>query len=129
MNLHLALGHILLRMAKTDSHLTSAFGRAPQIAEQEGPASARAEALVGAWLGSTRCADFPKALEFAQRFRRDAAATGQMDELAYSRMMAVPLHYMGEFGAARHFIAVGASRYPTQFMQENWSPSSLRAFE
>jgi hypothetical protein len=104
MSLNLALGHLLLHMAKTDSQLTSTFGRALEIAEQEGPAAARAEALVGAWLGSTRCADYPSALEFAQRFRRDAATTGQMDELVYSRMMAIPLHYMGEFGAARHFI-------------------------
>jgi predicted ATPase/DNA-binding winged helix-turn-helix (wHTH) protein len=110
MRLYLALGHLLLHMATIDSQLTSTFGRALQIAEQEGPASARAEALVGAWLGSTRCADYPKAIEFAERFRRDAATAGQMDELVYSRMMAIPLHYMGDFGAARHFIEHGLSQ-------------------
>jgi predicted ATPase/DNA-binding winged helix-turn-helix (wHTH) protein len=104
MNLHLALGHILLHMAMTDSQLTSTFGRALEIAEQVGLAAPRAEALVGAWIASTRSADYPKALEFAQRFRRDSAMTRQMDELVYSRMMAVPLHYMGEFSAARHFV-------------------------
>jgi predicted ATPase/DNA-binding winged helix-turn-helix (wHTH) protein len=104
MSLHLALGHLLLHMAATDSQLTSTFDRALQISEQLGLSAPRAEALTGAWIASTRCADYPRALEFAQRLRRDAATTGQMDELVYSRMMAIPLHYMGEFAAARHFI-------------------------
>jgi predicted ATPase/DNA-binding winged helix-turn-helix (wHTH) protein len=103
-NLHLALGHTLLHMQTTDSQLTCAFGRALDIAEQVGLAAPRAEALVGAWIASIRSADYPKALEFAQRFRRDAAMTGQIDELVYSRMMAVPLHYVGEFSTARHFV-------------------------
>jgi predicted ATPase/DNA-binding winged helix-turn-helix (wHTH) protein len=104
MNLHLALGHILLHMQTTDSQLTSTFGRALEIAEQVGLAAPRAEALAGAWLGSMRRADYPQALEFAERFRRETTTTGQMDELVYSRMMAVPLHYMGEFSAARDFV-------------------------
>jgi hypothetical protein len=104
MNLHLALGYILMHMQTTDSQLTRTFGRALEIAEQVGLAAPRAEALVGAWTASARSADYPKALEFARRFRRNAAMTGQIDELVYSRMMAVPLHYMGEFSAARHFV-------------------------
>jgi predicted ATPase len=104
MNLHLAQGHILLHMQTTDSRLTSTFGRALDIAEQVGLAAPRAEALVGAWIASTRSADYLKALEFAERFRRDAAMSGQIDELVYSRMMAVPLHCVGEFSTARHFV-------------------------
>jgi hypothetical protein len=104
MNLHLAQGHILLHMQTTDSRLTSTFGRALDIAEQVGLAAPRAEALVGAWIASTRSADYLKALEFAERFRRDAAMSGQIDELVHSRMMAVPLHCVGEFSTARHFV-------------------------
>jgi predicted ATPase/DNA-binding winged helix-turn-helix (wHTH) protein len=105
MSLNLALGHLLLHMAKADPQLSRTFGRALEIAEQLGLAAHRAQALAGAWLGSTRCADYPKALEFAARFRRDADDTnGLINDLVYSRMMSLPLHYMGEFGAARHFV-------------------------
>jgi predicted ATPase/DNA-binding winged helix-turn-helix (wHTH) protein len=103
-NLHLALGHILLHMGRTGSQLTSAFGKALEIAEQEGLTAPRAEALVGAWMASTMSADYPKALEYAQHFRRDSTRTGQIDELVYSRMMALPLLYMGDLSAARHFV-------------------------
>jgi predicted ATPase len=105
MSLNLALGHLLLHMARAGPQLTRTFGRALEIAEQLGLAAHRAQALAGAWLGSTRCGDYPKALELAERFRRDADDTsGLINDLAYSRMMAQPLHYMGELGAARHFV-------------------------
>jgi predicted ATPase/DNA-binding winged helix-turn-helix (wHTH) protein len=104
MSLNLSLGHLLLNRAALDSQLTSAFGRALEIAEREGLVAPRAEALTGAWIASARCGDYPKALEFARRFQRDAAATDQMDELLYTLMMTLSLHYMGEFATARDVI-------------------------
>jgi predicted ATPase/DNA-binding winged helix-turn-helix (wHTH) protein len=104
MNLHLVLGHIQLHKATLGSQFRSTFDRALQIAERLALAAPRADALVGAWIASTRSCDYPKALEFAQRFRHSAAATGEMDELVYSRMMALPLLYLGEFSTARHYL-------------------------
>jgi predicted ATPase/DNA-binding winged helix-turn-helix (wHTH) protein len=103
MSLNLSLGHLLLNRAAIDSQLTSAFGRALEIAEGAGLVAPRAEALTGAWVASARCGDYLKALEFARRFRRDAT-TRQMDESAYNLMMTITLHYIGEFGAARDLI-------------------------
>jgi predicted ATPase/DNA-binding winged helix-turn-helix (wHTH) protein len=103
LNLNLALGHLLLHTATVDSQLTNTFGRALEIAEQLGLCAPRAEALAGAWLACLRPGDHTKALEFAERFRRDAE-NDPIGELVYSRMMAISLHFMGEFGAARQFI-------------------------
>jgi predicted ATPase len=104
MSLHLALGHLLLHMATTHSQMTRTFGRALEIAEQVGLAAPRAEVLAGAWLGSMRRADYPEALEFAARFRRDTTTTGQTDELVYCRMMAHTLNYVGDFDSSQHFV-------------------------
>jgi predicted ATPase/DNA-binding winged helix-turn-helix (wHTH) protein len=104
MSLNLALGHLLLHMATTHSEMTRTFGKTLEIAEQVGLAAPRAEALAGAWLGSMRRADYPKALEFAERFQRDTAMTGQMDELVYCRMMAHTLTYVGDFDSSQHFV-------------------------
>ncbi|MEA3149180.1 MAG: hypothetical protein QOD56_119, partial [Gammaproteobacteria bacterium] len=100
-SLNVTLGHLLLHMAKPDSEMTHAFEKALEIAEQAG--ISRADAIAGAWLGCARRADHPKALEFAERYRRDTAIS-QFDDLVYSRMMAMSLHFMGEFGTARHFV-------------------------
>ena len=104
LSLNLNRGHLLVHMARADSEVTNTFDRALEIAEKVGLFGARVEAIAGAWLGSTRCADHPRALELAQRYRREAAATGEMDELVYSRMMALPLHYMGQLADARRII-------------------------
>jgi predicted ATPase/DNA-binding winged helix-turn-helix (wHTH) protein len=104
MSLNLALGHLLLHMARTHTQMTRAFGTALEIAEQVGLAAPRAEALAGAWLGSMRRTDYSKALEFAERFRRDTTTTGQMDELVYCRMMAHTLNYVGDFDTSQLFV-------------------------
>jgi tetratricopeptide (TPR) repeat protein len=85
--------------------MTSAFGRALQLAERLDDPAHRAQAIAGAWLASMRCADYPRALELVERFRANAVqSTIDTDMLIYSRMMALPLHYMGEFAASREFI-------------------------
>jgi predicted ATPase/DNA-binding winged helix-turn-helix (wHTH) protein len=100
-NLNLALGHLLLHMAKP-AEMTAAFDRALRIAEQIGVPSHRAQALAGAWLGTTCCADHLGSLKFAKRFRTHDSS--KVADLAYCRMMAVPLHYLGQFADARRFI-------------------------
>jgi predicted ATPase/DNA-binding winged helix-turn-helix (wHTH) protein len=104
-SLHLALAHLLLHMGRTEAEMTSSFQQALELAERLGNQGQRAQAIAGAWLASTRCADYPRALELAERFRLNTAETaGERNTLIYHRMMALPLHYMGDFAASRQFI-------------------------
>jgi hypothetical protein len=57
------------------------------------------------WLGKLFSGDYPAALALAQRLQRDAGACidGTAD-LVHGRMMALTLHFTGEFAQARRFI-------------------------
>lgn len=104
-NLNLALGHLLLHMERDTAQMTAAFGRALQTSEQIDVPGQDSSALVGMWLGSVFSGDYPAALALAQRVQRDAGDTvDAAADLVYGRMMALTLHFMGEFAAARRFI-------------------------
>lgn len=103
--LYLSLAHLVLHMGRAEIEMTCAFGRALQLAERLDDPGQRAQAIAGAWLASMRCADYPRALDLVERFRVNAVeSTIDTDMLIYSRMKALPLHYMGEFAASREFI-------------------------
>jgi predicted ATPase/DNA-binding winged helix-turn-helix (wHTH) protein len=104
-NLNLALGHLLLHMEKDAAQMHAAFGRALQISEQIDVPARDSSALVGMWLGTVFSGDYPAALALAQRVQRDAAdSVDAAGNLVYGRMMALTLHFMGEFAEARRFI-------------------------
>jgi predicted ATPase/DNA-binding winged helix-turn-helix (wHTH) protein len=104
-NLNLALGHLLLHMEKDPEQMHAAFGRALKISEQIDVPVQGSPALVGMWLGTVFCGDYSAALALAQRVRCDVADSvpGTAD-LVYGRMMALTLHFMGEFAKAQGFI-------------------------
>ena len=122
MRLNLALGHLLLHTSRAESELTDAFERALTLAEQLGAAAPRAEALAAAWIGSTRCAEYRKALDYAQRLQPAAEAAASPVDLAHARMLAIPLHYMGEFAASSHVIerALGDRRKEARVAHDQW---------
>jgi predicted ATPase len=104
-NLNLALGHLLLHMEKDSEQMNAAFGRALQASEQIDVPVPGSPALVGMWLGTLFCGDYSAALALAQRARRDEAdSVAATDDLVYGRMMALSLHFMGEFAEARRCI-------------------------
>jgi hypothetical protein len=104
-NLNLALGHLLLHMEKDAGQMNAAFGRALKISEQTNVPAEDSPALAGMWLGTLFSGDYPAALALAQRVQRDAGdSVGESDDLVYGRMMALTLHFMGEFAEARRFI-------------------------
>jgi predicted ATPase/DNA-binding winged helix-turn-helix (wHTH) protein len=104
-NLNLALGHLLLHMEKDPEQMNAAFGRALQASEQiDGPIHG-SPALVGMWLGTLFSGDYSAALALAQRVcRDDGDSRTETGDLVYGRMMALTLHFMGEFAEARDFI-------------------------
>jgi predicted ATPase/DNA-binding winged helix-turn-helix (wHTH) protein len=104
-NLNLALGHLLLHMEKDVSRMRAAFGAALQISDETYDPARDSRALVGMWLGTLFSGDYPAALALAQRVQRDAGHTvGEAADLVYARMMALTLHFMGEFAEAGRFI-------------------------
>ncbi len=105
MNLNLALGHLLLHMEKDAAQMRAAFAKALQTSEQIDVAARGFGALAGMWLGTLFSGDYPAALALAQRAR--CGSTDSNDDtadLVYARMMALTLHFMGEFAEARHFV-------------------------
>jgi len=104
-NLNLALGHLLLHMEKDVEQTNAAFGRALKISEQTTLQAVDFPALVGLWLGTLFSGDYPAALALTQRVQRGAGdPEGESGELVHDRMMALTLHFMGEFEEARRFI-------------------------
>lgn len=105
MNLNLALGHLLLHMEKDAEQMSAAFAKALQTSEQIDEAARGSRALAGMWLGTLFSGDYSAALVLAQRAARDSADSNEKTaDLVYSRMMALTLHFMGEFAEARHFV-------------------------
>jgi predicted ATPase/DNA-binding winged helix-turn-helix (wHTH) protein len=104
-HLNLALGHLLLHMEKDAAQMHAAFGRALKITDETKVPERDYRALVGVWLGTLFTGDYPAALMLAQRVQRDAGdPAGEAADLVQGRMMALSLHYMGQFGEARRFI-------------------------
>jgi predicted ATPase/DNA-binding winged helix-turn-helix (wHTH) protein len=104
-NLNLALGHLLFHMGKDVEQMNAAFGRALQISEQTPLRAADFPALVGMWLGTLFSGNYPAALALVQRVLRDAGdPEGESGQLVHDRMMALTLHFMGEFAEAHRFI-------------------------
>ena len=104
-NLNLALGHLLLHMEKDVEQMNAAFGRALKLSEQTTLRAVDFPALVGMWLGTLFSGNYPAALALAQRVPRDAGdPEGESGELVHDRMMALTLHFMGEFAEVRRFI-------------------------
>jgi hypothetical protein len=100
-HLNLALGHLLLHMEKDTAQMRAAFARALKITDESNVPEHDSRALAGMWLGTLFSGDYTAALALAQRVQRDA---GEAADLVYGRMMALSLHYMGEFAQASHFI-------------------------
>jgi predicted ATPase/DNA-binding winged helix-turn-helix (wHTH) protein len=100
-HLNLALGHLLLHMEKDAAQMHAAFGRAFKITDETNVQEQDSRALAGIWLGTLFSGDYPAALALAQRVQRDA---GDAADLVHGRMMALSLHYMGEFREASRFI-------------------------
>jgi predicted ATPase/DNA-binding winged helix-turn-helix (wHTH) protein len=104
-HLNLALGHLLLHMEKDAMQMYAAFGRAMKITDETNVPERDSRALVGMWLGTLFSGDYPAALALAERVQRNAGdPAGEAADLVHGRMMALSLHYMGEFGEARRFI-------------------------
>ena len=104
-NLNLALGHLLFHMEKDVEQMNAAFGRALKISKQTTLRAVDFPALVGLWLGTLFSGDYPAALVLAKRVQRDAGdPEGESGDLVHDRMMALTLHFMGEFAEARRFI-------------------------
>jgi predicted ATPase/DNA-binding winged helix-turn-helix (wHTH) protein len=104
-NLNLALGHLLFHMEKDVEQMNAAFGRALHISEQTTLRAVNFPALVGMWLGTLFSGNYPAALALAQRVPRDAGdPEGESSELVHDRIMALTLHFMGEFTEAHRFI-------------------------
>jgi predicted ATPase len=104
-NLNLALGHLLFHMEKDVEQMNAAFGRALKISAQTTLRAVDFPALVGMWLGTLFSGDYPAALALAQRVPRDAGdPEGESGELVHDRIMALTLHFMGEFAEAHRFI-------------------------
>jgi predicted ATPase len=104
-NLNLALGHLLLHVERDPVQMHAAFGRALKISNETGDPVRDSHALVGMWHGMLFSGDYAAALTLAQRVQRDSGhPVGGSAEFVYSRMMALTLHFMGEFAEARRFI-------------------------
>jgi len=104
-HLNLALGHLLLHMEKDAAQMHAAFGRALKITDGTNGPEQDSRALAGMWLGTLFSGDYPAALALAQRVQRDGGdPAGDAADLVHGRMMALSLHYMGEFGEASRFI-------------------------
>lgn len=104
-NLNLALGHLLLHMEKDTARMNAAFGTALRLSEQIGAPAQGFPALAGVWLGTLFSGNYPAALVYAHRLRRDAEdSVGEVADLVYGRMMSLTLHFMGEFAEAGRFI-------------------------
>jgi predicted ATPase/DNA-binding winged helix-turn-helix (wHTH) protein len=104
-NLNLALGHLLFHMEKDVEQMNAAFGRALTISEQTTLRAVDFPALVGMWLGTLFSGNYPAALALVQRVQRDAGdPERESGDLVHDRMMALTLHFMGEFAEARRFI-------------------------
>jgi predicted ATPase/DNA-binding winged helix-turn-helix (wHTH) protein len=115
LSLNLSFGRLLTSRAKATAEITNVFDRALQIAERLDSWSHLVEALVAAWWGSIRCADYPRALDLAERLRVNTErSSDQSLPLEYLRTMLVPLHYMGHFAKAQHFIEDGLERLRTR---------------
>jgi predicted ATPase/DNA-binding winged helix-turn-helix (wHTH) protein len=105
MNLNLALGHLLLHMEKDAAQMRTAFAKALKTSEQIDAAARGFRALAGMWLGTLFSGDYPAALTLAQRVRcGNTDSNDEATDLVYARMMALTLHFMGEFAEARHFV-------------------------
>jgi predicted ATPase len=105
-NLNLALGHLLFHMEKDVEQMNAAFGRALKISERTTLRAVDFPALVGMWLGTLFSGNYPAALALVQRVQREAGdPEGEYSDLVHDRMMALTLHFMGEFAEARRFIA------------------------
>jgi predicted ATPase/DNA-binding winged helix-turn-helix (wHTH) protein len=104
-NLNLALGYLLRHMEKDPVQMSAAFGRALQISDQTDGAPRDLRALAGMWLGKLFSGDYQAALALAQRAQRGAeACVDGTADLVHGRMMALTLHFIGEFVQARRFI-------------------------
>jgi predicted ATPase/DNA-binding winged helix-turn-helix (wHTH) protein len=104
-NLNLALGHLLLHMEKDVEQMNAAFGRALKISERTTLRAVDFPALVGMWLGTLFSGNYRAAFALVQRVPRDAGdPDGESGELVHDRMMALTLHFMGEFAEVRRFI-------------------------
>jgi predicted ATPase/DNA-binding winged helix-turn-helix (wHTH) protein len=104
-HLNVALGHLFLHMEEDATQMHAAFGRALKITDETNVPERDYRALVGVWLGKLFTGDYPAALMLAQRVQRDAGdPAGEAADLVQGRMMALSLHYTGEFGEARRYI-------------------------
>jgi predicted ATPase/DNA-binding winged helix-turn-helix (wHTH) protein len=104
-HLNLALGHLLLHMEKDTEQMHAAFGRALKITDETNVPEQDSRALVGMWLGTLFSGDYPAALALAQRVQRAPGdPAGEAADLVHGRMMALSLHYMGDFAEASRFI-------------------------
>jgi predicted ATPase len=104
-NLNLALGHLLLHVERDPAQMHAAFGRALKISNETNGAVRDSHALVGMWHGALFTGDYDAALTLAQHVQRDSGhPVDEAADLVYSRMMALTLHFMGEFAEARRFI-------------------------
>jgi predicted ATPase/DNA-binding winged helix-turn-helix (wHTH) protein len=99
--LNLALGHLLLHMEKDAGQMHAAFARALKTADEADVPEQDYRAVAGMWLGALFSGDYVAALALAQSVRHDAEdPASEAADLVRERMLALSLHYMGDFAEA-----------------------------
>jgi predicted ATPase/DNA-binding winged helix-turn-helix (wHTH) protein len=97
-----AMGFSLWHAEGAVAEVISAFSRAMALAEKLGDLPTQRTALWGLWFAHTSSADYRTSLAVAEAHRRiDHAPDDQEEGQIQNRMMALSLHYMGEFDRAR----------------------------
>jgi predicted ATPase len=112
MQLLSALGSALMQTRSTGPETTAALTNALAIAVRLDDADYRLRALWGLYLDRLTRGDYQAALAFAERFRRDAAATTDPADLFVGdRMIGSALHVLGNQIDARRHIERMLDRY------------------
>ncbi|HEY3256835.1 MAG TPA: winged helix-turn-helix domain-containing protein [Polyangiaceae bacterium] len=101
LRLSVALGHLLLHTIGPTEEVVALIERALTLSVGL-DAHMRMHAVWAMWLLEIGRADYRAALRLAEQFGRLCASTSELPcSPLYDRMMALPLHFMGEHAAAR----------------------------
>lgn len=102
MKLHAALGGALLYTRGPLPEIASHWTRALELADALEETDYRQRALWGLWVDGLTNGDFPRSLDFARRFSRQAANAADM--AVGDRMAGISLLYLGELAQSRAHI-------------------------
>jgi predicted ATPase/DNA-binding winged helix-turn-helix (wHTH) protein len=111
-----ALGATVSRANMSSPQMASAWTRALELAERSGDRSLQLQSLWGLWVTELNKGHFHAALELARRFCTVAEGSPDAnDAFVGDRLVAYPLHFLGDqAGARRHIERMLAGYQPTE---------------